>query len=149
MALSPTTTMTVAQLEQLVATYKDIIAMINAGASNTAIAAKYGFYPANHQEAVAGLANVEMELKKKNGTWVNALPSSIQPPGCGVVGCWGKDEYGNKTLNGKPFINPPLTNYRAAQDGTTPVTSSYKKHLPFIAFTAAALLLVYFVFLKD
>ena len=29
-----------------------------------------------------------------------------QPLGCGVVGCWGTDSQGRKTLNGKLWIEP-------------------------------------------
>jgi hypothetical protein len=31
---------------------------------------------------------------------------SGQPMGCGVVGCWGTDSQGRKTLNGKLWIEP-------------------------------------------
>ena len=43
-------------------------------------------------------------VKQKPAT--NSNPIFTQPEGCGVVGCWGTDSQGRKTLNGKLYIEP-------------------------------------------
>lgn len=36
----------------------------------------------------------------------NVTLAGNQPIGCGVVGCWGTDAQGRKTLNGKVWLEP-------------------------------------------
>jgi len=72
MALSPITTSTVEQLKDQLATYQDIIFMMNNGSSQMDIAAKYGFYPDSIKSATNNINIIKAELMNR-GEFVENL----------------------------------------------------------------------------
>ena len=148
--ISPLQTMTLEDLRAQLVIAKDILNMLNTGATNAQIAAKYGYYPASHDEAVKSLFTIEAEIKRKDGTWVAPLPGSSQPMGCGVVGCWGKDSEGNTTLNGRIFTRgtQPYERATAHIPGKGP-DSPTEMSMTSKVLIAAGIILVAFFFLPE
>lgn len=149
---SPLQTMTLEDLRAQLVIAKDILNMLNTGSTNAQIAAKYGYYPASHDEAVRSLFSIEAEIKKKDGTRVSTFPASYQPLGCGVVGCWGKDDLGRTTLNGQLFPaqrgthpNERATAHIPGKGPDSPTEMSMTAKV----LIAAAVILVAFFFLPE
>lgn len=93
-----------------------------------------------------------------------------QPENCGVVGCWGTDSQGRKTLNGKLYEPKANSNEVTCADGTKDVSngakapctqnggvnptptstqgSNTKEPIYYILVTAGVLVLGYFAYKK-